>query len=78
MERGENHPGGFPVLIVTLDKIRLGRSASEVLQGLKDGAPPIYVFAPNVSAGEFIINSCTLNEDQVNILAERLYTAITG
>ena len=76
-ERSEKPPGGLPVIIVKIDKLKLGRSADEVLQRLKDGESPIYVFAQHVSAGEFTISSCSLNEEQANIVAERLYAAVT-
>jgi len=71
-------PGGYPIIKVKVDELRLGRSAIDIVERLKDGQPPIYVFAKHVSAGEFTINSCSLDEEQTNIIAERLYPAMTG
>jgi len=71
-------PGGFPIIIVKVDKLKLGRSAKEVLQRLKDGDPHIYVFDKLVElTDEFIINSCSLNEEQAKIVADCLHAAFT-
>ncbi len=77
VELGESPPGGLPVVTVKIDGSKLGRSTNVVLQRLKDGNPPIYVFAPRVFTDGFIVNSCSLSEEQVNIVAERLYAAVT-
>ncbi|GAH96249.1 unnamed protein product, partial [marine sediment metagenome] len=69
LEMSEFLPGGFPIIIVKVDRLKLGRSAKEVLQELKDGNPPIYVFDKAVAfTDEFIISSCSLNEEQANIV----------
>jgi len=76
-EMSELLPGGFPIITVKVYRTKLGRSASEVLQQLKDGDPPIYVFARRAAlTGEFTINPCSLNEEQANIVADRLYAAL--
>jgi len=77
VETSESPPGGFPIIIVKVDRSKVGRSTSEVLQRLKNGNPPIYVFAPRVFTDEFIISACSLNEEQADIVAERLYAAVT-
>jgi len=78
VEITEVPPGGYPVINMKVDRFRLGRSAMEVVQRLTDGRPPIYVLAEDVSRGEFVINSCNLDEAQGSIIAERLYVAMTG
>lgn len=78
LERGERPLGGFPIITVKIDKLQLGLSAGEVLQRLRDSEPPIYVYAPRVSEGEFIINSCSLNEKQADIVANRLHAVLTS
>lgn len=79
LEMSEFLPGGFPIIIVKVERLKLGRSAKEVLQELKDGNPPIYVFDKAVAfTDEFIISSCSLNEEQANIVAERLHVAFSG
>jgi len=79
VEMSESPPGGFPIIIVKVDRSKVGRSANEVVRQLKDGSPPIYVFAKRVAlTDEFVINSCSLNVEQANIVAERLHTALTS
>ena len=79
VERSERPPGGFPVLNIRIDRLKVGQSAAEILQRLRKGEPPIYFFARGVEVtGEFTIISCSLNEEQANIVAERLYAAVTG
>lgn len=77
VETSESPPGGFPIIIVKVDRSKVGHSTNEVLQRLKDGNPPICVFAPRVFTDEFVISACSLNEEQANIVAERLYAAVT-
>jgi len=78
VEVSEDPPGGYPVIIVKVDRLELGRSANEVLQELKNGSPPIYVSAKLVEfTDEFVINSCSLNQEQAKIVAERLHAAFT-
>ena len=72
------HPGGFPIITVKIDELKLKKNAYEVLRTLEDGEPPIYVFAKYAYAGKLIINSCSLDEEQAKIVADRLYAAITG
>lgn len=66
--------GGLPVIILKIDRLKLGRSAKKVAQELKYSNPPIYIYdrRPAIT-DELIINPCSLNEEQVNIVAERLY-----
>lgn len=78
VERSEEPPGGFPVITVEIDESKLGRSVHEILKQLEEGYPPIYVFIPNALASEFIINSCSLDEEQARIVADRLHAAVTS
>jgi L-seryl-tRNA(Ser) seleniumtransferase len=78
IERNERPLGGFPVLNIRIDRSKVGRSAAEILQRLREGKPPIYFFAKGVEVtGEFTVISCSMNEEQARIVAERLYTAVT-
>lgn len=77
VERGERPTGGFPVLRVKIDQTKVGCSAVEIVQRLREGNPPIYFFARSVEAGEFTISSCSMNEEQAEIVAGQLYTAVT-
>lgn len=76
VKKGERPSGGFPVLIVKIDELKIGKTASEILQIIKTCETPIYVFAPNISKGEFIINSCNINKEQSHIIAKELFSAI--
>lgn len=77
VERSEKPTGGFPIVILKLDESKVGCSVNEVLQRLKDGTPPIYIFGQRVFTDEFTINSSCLNEEQAAIVADRLYAAVT-
>jgi L-seryl-tRNA(Ser) seleniumtransferase len=72
LQVSESPPGGFPILIVKIDRLKLGRSGSEVIQQLKDGAPSIRVYSLREFPDQFIVNSCNLNEEQAYIVAEQL------
>jgi len=77
VEMVEGPYGGYPVVIVKVDRAELGRSVNEISQRLKDGDPPIYVYAPPEFVDQFVINSCGLNEEQANIVADHVYTVMT-
>jgi len=70
-------PGGEPLLVLKLDKLKLGRSASEVSQRLQGGDPPIYVRESYVHRGILIINPVSLNEERAKIVEQRLYMEVT-
>ena len=70
---------GFPRLRVELDESRLGRSAFEVFQELKDGDPSIYVGGEaTLPQGVLTISVVNLDEEQVDIVGQRLRAAIVG
>lgn len=74
----ETCPGGHPILKVRLDKSKLGRSAFDVAQQLKNGNPPIYVVELFLHEGLLIVHSINLNEERTHTVAERLYAALTS
>lgn len=78
IERGESPARGFPILTITVDTSKTGMSIDQLVQKMKDGEPPIYFVALPTPKGKFIISSCSLNEEQASIVADRLYAAFTG
>jgi len=78
IERTLRPPGGFPIIIVKIDKVKLGQTKEQILKQLEQGEPPICVFAPQVFADQFIINSCSLTEGQASIVADRLHAAVAS
>jgi len=80
IERGEITVRGFPILTITVDTSKTGMSIDQLVQKMKDAEPPIYFLAlrPQILEGKFIINPCSLNEEQASIVADRLYAAFTG
>jgi len=77
VERAEKPPGGIPVIIIKIDKLKLGKGVHEVLQRLKQGDPPIYVLAPRTSPDQFIMSSLSFSEKEAIIVADRLHAAMT-
>ena len=73
----EHIPGGDPMLHVKLDESKLGRSAAEVSQRLKDGDPPIYVRESYLHKGILSIHSVNLKEETADIISQNLYMAVT-
>lgn len=78
VEITEIHPGSYPILKVTLDESKLGRSAFEVSQSLRAGSPPIYVDDRHLDDGLLTIHSVNLKEKLADIVSQRLYTEITS
>jgi D-glucosaminate-6-phosphate ammonia-lyase len=76
-EMAEVPVGGYPVIKVEINSLKLGRSALTVVERLEKGEPPIYFISPDASRGRFTIHPCSLNEEEARIVAERLYTAMT-
>lgn len=74
----EDYPGGYPMLQVRLPESKLGKSAFEVSQRLKDGDPPIHIRESYLYKGLLIIHSVNLNEERTHIVAERLRMAVTS
>jgi D-glucosaminate-6-phosphate ammonia-lyase len=72
VEMTEDYPGSHPTLEVRLDELKLGRSAAEVSQRLKDGDPPIYVRESYLHRGVLIIHSVNLKEEWADIVGQRL------
>jgi len=78
VEMTEDYPGSHPTLEVRLDELKLGRSAAEVSQRLREGDPPIYVREWYLHRGVLIIHSVNLKEKWADIVGQRLYMVVTG
>jgi len=74
----EDFPRAYPVLEIKLDESKIGRSAAEVAQRLKDGDPPIYTRERYLHRGLLIIHSINLHKEIADIVGQKLYMAITG
>lgn len=61
-----------PLLELTVDQQRLGRSALEVCRRLRAGTPPVYVGHGQLHHGQLVINPLCLDADSVTSLARRL------
>jgi len=72
----ENHIR-YPMLEVKLDKSKVGRSAAEVSQGLKNGDPSIYTVEQHLNKGVLLVDSTNLTEETAKIVRQRLYMEIT-
>jgi len=62
----------LPILEVTLDEARLGRTAFETCRRLRQGVPPIYVGHGRLAQGVLVINPLCLNPERAATLARRL------
>jgi D-glucosaminate-6-phosphate ammonia-lyase len=65
---GESHP----ILEVTIDESRIGRTAFDVCRRLRQGEPPIYVGHGRLAQRILVINPLCLNSDRAATLARRL------
>lgn len=74
----EDFPRAYPVLEIKLDESKIGRSATEVAQRLKDGDPPIYTRERYLHKGLLIIHSINLHKEIADIVGQKLYMAITS
>ena len=74
----EDYPGACPMLEIKLDESKIGRSATEVAQRLKDGDPPIYTRERYLHRGLVIIYSINLHKEMADIVGQKLYMAITS
>ena len=74
----EDFPRAYPVLEIKLDESKIGRSAAEVAQRLKDGDPPIYTRERYLHKGLLIIHSINLHKEIADIVGQKLYMAITS
>jgi len=74
----EDFPRAYPVLEIKLDESKIGRSAAEVAQRLKDGDPSIYTRERYLHKGLLIIHSINLHKEIADIVGQKLYMAITS
>lgn len=68
----------LPILSITIDEARLGRTALEVCRRLRAGSPPCYVGHGQLAAGQLVINPLHLDDDRAAILARRLAEELTA
>jgi D-glucosaminate-6-phosphate ammonia-lyase len=74
----EDFPGGYPMLEVKIDEAKVGRSATDVAQRLKNGVLPIYTRERYLQKGLVIIHSVNFDEETAGIVGQNLYIAITS
>src|SRR5262249_23641813 len=70
IDKGDSE--SVPILEVSLDESRLGKSAFEVCRRLRQGTPPIYVSHGRLAQGVLVINPLCLNPERADALARRL------
>jgi D-glucosaminate-6-phosphate ammonia-lyase len=68
----------LPLLEITVDEQRLGRSALEVCRLLRAGSPPCYVGHAALRDGKLIINPLHLDDHAASELARRLREEMTS
>jgi D-glucosaminate-6-phosphate ammonia-lyase len=71
-------PGGYPILKIKVDKSKAGKSAAEIVARLKTNDPRIYVFEGFLAESTIGIYGVNLNNERANLIAERLYKAVTS
>ena len=67
----------LPILELTLDESRLGRSAVEVCRALRQGQPPIHVGHVGLFEGKLVLNPMHLNQERTAALVKRLGEELT-
>ena len=67
-----------PVLSLTLDETRLGRTAYEVVTDLLDGSPPVAVTESRAELGELSVNAMGLTDGEAEIVGRRLRESLTS
>jgi L-seryl-tRNA(Ser) seleniumtransferase len=62
----------LPILEITIDETRLGRSAFDVCRRLRLGTPPVYVSHGRLAQGILVIHPLCLNPERAATLGRRL------
>lgn len=62
----------LPLLEITLNEPRLGKTAMAVCRSLRHGQPPVHVGHALLKEGKLIVNPLHLNDERTAILARRL------
>jgi L-seryl-tRNA(Ser) seleniumtransferase len=62
----------LPILELTLDEARLGRTAFDVCRRLRQGTPPVYVSHGRLAQGIVVIHPLCLNAERAATLGRRL------
>ncbi len=70
LDKGDGE--SLPMLEVTIDETRIGRSAIDVCRRLRQGTPPVYVSHGRLAQGILVINPLCLNAERSEILGRRL------
>lgn len=76
IDRGDGE--SFPLLEITIDEKKVGRTAFEVCRRLRQGTPPIQVSHKALSAGKLFIHPMHLDEAAVTMLVNRLREELRG
>lgn len=61
-----------PILEISIDEQKTGRSAFEICRCLRNGQPPVYVSHGRLAEGKLIIHPLCLNQEQAQMLAQRI------
>lgn len=67
-----SEPGGYPLVEITLDRGPDDRSAMSISRKLKQGNPAVYVAEYRLRYNALVIHPIGLNDEDVDILIERL------
>jgi L-seryl-tRNA(Ser) seleniumtransferase len=78
IEIADKATGGLPTIVISINRLELGQSMDQISQRLKEGDPPIYVFAPRRFGDKCIVSALGLNKKDANIVADRLHAVITS
>ncbi len=68
----QGHAESLPLLIVSVDEGRLGRTAFEVCRALRAGSPPCYLGHGRLGDGQLVVNPLHLADESAELLARRL------
>jgi len=72
----ELFPGSHPYLVIRLDEAKLGRSALEVVQRLKDDEPRVYGIDIFAHFSMLLFSSVNMLHGEQEIVGQRLYAAL--
>ena len=73
----ELFPGSHPMLMLKLDEAKVGKSAVEIAEGLKQGEPKIYIIDMMAPFGMIFVSAVNMiYEDQVKAVGQRLVAAL--
>jgi L-seryl-tRNA(Ser) seleniumtransferase len=73
---GEGDPGAAPRVWIELDEQSLGKTAREIIDGMKKGDPPIFLKELYSHRGILVVETINLFEDQARVVASRIVDAL--